>query len=76
MFVIPLDVKGAPAFHTWNSSDQPEVCPCDENLPFLQTRNRSEKFFQTFHSTNYQSKVSNPRYHIRLFQAKTAIEYP
>jgi hypothetical protein len=76
MRLIPLEVKRYMKLQEWISTDQPEVCPCEDKLPYLQHRKCSGRHCQTFNPTNYPSEVLQLRYETRLFQPKTAIEYP
>jgi len=70
------DFKRFPPFHARISTDQPEVRPCNDRPPLLQTGNRSGKCVQPFHPTHYRFEVFKLPHKMRFYQSHSAIEYP
>ena len=76
MRLTPLEVKRSQAFHTWTSSDLPEVCPGSLKRPILPSKKTSRNRFQTLPFIQHQPAESNPRHTGAFFESTTAIEYP
>lgn len=76
MRLTPLEVKRGPAFHTWTSSDLPEVCPDSLKRPFLHTKKTSRNRFQTLPFTQHRPAESSPHHSGAVFEPTTEIEYP
>ncbi len=76
MRLTPLEVKRGQAFHTWTSSDRPEVYPGSRKRPFLQTEKTSRNRFQTFSFFQHRPAEPNRRHPAAFFESTTEIEYP
>jgi hypothetical protein len=76
MRLIPLDAKCSGLFHALIPTVQPEVCPFNDKLPFLQTRICLGKCVRYFHPTNYQAEGFKSPLTMQVFHLMTLIENP